>query len=1300
MKKRFVSLMLAMAMLMSFMPVIAMAETGTNYGDYLYYETNDDNTAVTITDCGTSATEVIIPSEIDGLPVTSIGDWAFYDCKSLTNIDIPNSVTHIGDFAFRDCSSLISINADENNQNYSSQDGNLFSKDKTTLIQYAIGKTDAQYTIPDSVISIGNSAFYHCVDLTSVTIGSGVKSIGEEAFGRCTGLKSVTIGNGVASVKDYAFLGCSSLTDVYYGGSKEQWEEVSVGINDENFTSAEIHYSITEGESTPIPTNEPEVEHTCAPTTVPIAESTTAPTAEPTYVPTTAPTAEPKYEPTAEPTSEPEEKAILIYSPDNGDLIVENSPADGGKLIVAQYNAGTLKKVKTYKLFPFLAGSTVNFPLQEDFDAEDGIIKAMLWEIEEMKPLAEAICFTMGAAPDITSEPTVSPTFAVTEPTPSPTPETMLTDNEKYGWIMDISTKEETGETVLKLYSMDNEVIEATLNEAVDYWSPSDTSSAVYMKAEAAQEIQSLVDDNGFLKMSGGTPIKLVKYIINDETNKIVRLYCAVDASKVSDTEALRLDTQNMYAVPSVGGTVNGKLIKDNIIEFNVPLSDNAEYINNSDNYSVDKVKAYNYVVIENGSKRNYIVGEFSNSITPTLLVNFDMPIEVPLQFTDMSSAGSGPAVILASSGFEASDYDSKICTLSGQVGGAVGTLTTSKRTSIGQLKDSVWTATNNVRNYDTEMLWNYAEYDTSPESLIEAGDTLLTQGYRTARYVSVLKLYDYAVNGTEYGIIGNRPNKSTACVSYYLNALEYTKNASKPYIALKDCDVKFGVEDGTVFDLVKINKTTKEVACGTIEWDKLVPFDEETKTGDYLFISIANGELKRGIVYRFQEEEELEAAEPETVQPLNKLKDGEKYGWIMELYTGESGEDTVIKLYTQDNEAVEMSFGEEVEYWAPDGTSSETLSKNEAAEKITQLLNLNSFRKLGNRDSGAPIRLVKYSLNSDNKLVKLYCAAEAPENNNALTVSCTNLSCYAPAAGLVNGWNISDGIVEFNVPADTADMTNSKSYSVGEVNSANYVVRENGSERNYIVGEFVNEIDVCVVVNFVSSAYETASFTEMDSAGAGPSAMVVDTVSAEQDSDGNMVYKISGYNSSADVSITTNKNTNVGVFNTQSIWSGTALRYYGPESVWTAKESSDDLTDYLSKGDIILYTSDGRLIARYASARNDIKFTDGEISSMPVTLGNNPNSTARCQYYFNKVTDTDWLSDMAVVKIEGYDNNIVFDPSKLIDVVTVSADGRVEIEKDAATIIDIDPYCDYLWVSYINKLSSIGGMFIYRIKE
>ncbi|MCR4736917.1 MAG: leucine-rich repeat protein, partial [Bacteroidales bacterium] len=133
--------------------------------------------------------------------VTSIGDYAFDYCSSLTSITIPNTVTSIGDYAFNYCTSLTSITIPN-------------SVDSISSFAFSHCSSLTSITIPNSVTSIGNHAFYHCSSLTSITIPNSVTSIGDYAFDYCSSLTSITIPNSVTSIGNYAFWGCTSLTSI------------------------------------------------------------------------------------------------------------------------------------------------------------------------------------------------------------------------------------------------------------------------------------------------------------------------------------------------------------------------------------------------------------------------------------------------------------------------------------------------------------------------------------------------------------------------------------------------------------------------------------------------------------------------------------------------------------------------------------------------------------------------------------------------------------------------------------------------------------------------------------------------------------------------------------------------------------------------------------------------------------------------------------------------------------------------------------------------------------------------------
>ena len=105
----------------------------------------------------------------------------------------------------------------------------LFNKEKTELIQYPIGNISTSYSIPNSVETIGDSAFDGCESLVSVTIPGSVKSIGSYAFYDCTSLTSVTIGNSVETIGSSAFRYCTSLATIIF--ETDTWNITSIGEN-------------------------------------------------------------------------------------------------------------------------------------------------------------------------------------------------------------------------------------------------------------------------------------------------------------------------------------------------------------------------------------------------------------------------------------------------------------------------------------------------------------------------------------------------------------------------------------------------------------------------------------------------------------------------------------------------------------------------------------------------------------------------------------------------------------------------------------------------------------------------------------------------------------------------------------------------------------------------------------------------------------------------------------------------------------------------------------------------------------
>ena len=190
----------------------------------------------TFSDC-TSLKEITIPAG-----VTSIGDFTFSNCASLKEIIIPDGVTSIGSFAFNGCDGLVdvtipagvekmsgafvgcknlaTISVVPENVHFCSLSGVVYSKDQKTIIAYPAGRSDMGYTIPDGVTSIDNFAFSDCTNLAEISIPDTVTAVGRAAFSSC-----------------------DSLKDVYFLGTKDAWQKVSIESENEAITeNATIHY--------------------------------------------------------------------------------------------------------------------------------------------------------------------------------------------------------------------------------------------------------------------------------------------------------------------------------------------------------------------------------------------------------------------------------------------------------------------------------------------------------------------------------------------------------------------------------------------------------------------------------------------------------------------------------------------------------------------------------------------------------------------------------------------------------------------------------------------------------------------------------------------------------------------------------------------------------------------------------------------------------------------------------------------------------------------------------------------------
>ena len=312
MKKKILSIMLTLSMLAMFMPCIASAET---YGDF-EYERN--GSGITITKYDGNGGNIEIPAEIDGLPVTSIGDRAFdRNIKNLKNITIPDSVTSIGNSAFASCG-LTSITIPGSVTNIGDHAfAGCDSLETAIMLDGVTSIADTMFngcenlknvTIPNSVKTIGTFAFNDCLALTNVTIPDGVTTIGDGAFHTCISLTNVTIPDSVTTIEKEAFCGCDALTNITIPNSVTSIDrQVSAPTFSVNTT---INYEGTEEQWRQIyPYDDNLITVLC--NGVPLTQETPEPTPAPTVKPSDEPVHPINPVPTAKPTETPQVNAFV-----------------------------------------------------------------------------------------------------------------------------------------------------------------------------------------------------------------------------------------------------------------------------------------------------------------------------------------------------------------------------------------------------------------------------------------------------------------------------------------------------------------------------------------------------------------------------------------------------------------------------------------------------------------------------------------------------------------------------------------------------------------------------------------------------------------------------------------------------------------------------------------------------------------------------------------------------------------------------------------------------------------------------
>ena len=254
MKNRFVSLLVALSITLTFLPIGAVAATPIRIGN-LKYTVNADGESVTVSGTSGNPTQLNIESSISSngrnYTVTEIATWAFNKCNTLTEVTLPNTVDEIGYQAFFNCSNLTNVTIPEGVTKIGqaafygcSQLTSITIPSTITDMDTAFSGNTAlsQVTLTNGIPKISSHAFERCTELREIKVPISVDEICPFAFNGCTGLTSVTLEKGINIINSNAFKDCTELNDVKYNGYKTDWEKVRVNNAGNDTLTSKVQY--------------------------------------------------------------------------------------------------------------------------------------------------------------------------------------------------------------------------------------------------------------------------------------------------------------------------------------------------------------------------------------------------------------------------------------------------------------------------------------------------------------------------------------------------------------------------------------------------------------------------------------------------------------------------------------------------------------------------------------------------------------------------------------------------------------------------------------------------------------------------------------------------------------------------------------------------------------------------------------------------------------------------------------------------------------------------------------------------
>lgn len=254
MKKRFVSLLVALSITLTFLPIGAVAATPIKIGN-LKYTVNADGESVTVSGTSGNPTQLNIESSISSngrnYTVTEIATWAFNKCNTLTEVTLPNTVDEIGYQAFFNCSNLTNVTIPEGVTKIGqaafygcSQLTSITIPSTITDMDTAFSGNTAlsQVTLTNGIPKISSHAFERCTELREIKVPISVDEICPFAFNGCTNLKSVLLEKNINIINSNAFKDCTELNDVKYNGYKADWDKVTVNKTGNDTLTRKVQY--------------------------------------------------------------------------------------------------------------------------------------------------------------------------------------------------------------------------------------------------------------------------------------------------------------------------------------------------------------------------------------------------------------------------------------------------------------------------------------------------------------------------------------------------------------------------------------------------------------------------------------------------------------------------------------------------------------------------------------------------------------------------------------------------------------------------------------------------------------------------------------------------------------------------------------------------------------------------------------------------------------------------------------------------------------------------------------------------